>query len=37
VRDLRVTGPCIDGDLITVGVEAFLDEQGRTILLITMF
>jgi hypothetical protein len=33
----RVTGPCIEGTPITVGVEAFLDEQGRTVLLITVF
>jgi len=33
----RVTGPCIEGEPITVGVEAFLDEQGQMVLLITVF
>lgn len=33
----RVTGPDIDGDELTVAVEAFKDHLGQRTLLITVF
>jgi hypothetical protein len=33
----RVLGPSIDGEPIAVGVEAFMGEDGRSALLITLF
>jgi hypothetical protein len=33
----RVTGPSVDGEAVSVGVEAFTDPQGRAVLLITLF